>query len=171
MEQVTETTSDANDKPTVERATLNKAESEKVSDWIKQIQKFTNGYLSVSRSEIVNFLIREHKSQLTAKEMNQIKVNHYDPLKHLAWISQELRVALTSEDKDRVTLLQNELKGIELNSSACIKPFSAQSTQTSGFNEETKTIQFKSKRKRKKIDRDSADALSVADLQESVPEA
>jgi len=97
-----------------ERVKLGKTESIKVSAWLKQLDESSNGFLQLTKSDLINFLIREHKEELTTKEISQIRANHYDPIRHLNWITPRLKEALTAHDKEQITRLQDELRSIEL---------------------------------------------------------
>ena len=100
--------------PSIDRAVIGKAEATKSQAWIEQIKEATRGFLNLSKSDLINFLIREHKDELSAKEIVQIRLLNYDPLKHINWISHELRKALAKSDFEMVAVLQSELKQIEL---------------------------------------------------------
>jgi len=123
LESVTEN-KDAEEKRVVappqssDRAVIGKAESLKLQMWIEQIKESTRGFLNPTKSDLVNFLIREHKEELTSREMTQIRSLNYDPVKHINWISQELKAAYSKPDFEMVALLQSELKQIELSPSA-----------------------------------------------------
>lgn len=98
----------------IERASLGKTESDKLDSWIAQIKKSSKGFLSLSRSDVVNFLIRSHRDELLPKECMQIRAENYDPLKHIAWITPQIKAALTKGDSARVAELQEELRGVQL---------------------------------------------------------
>jgi hypothetical protein len=98
----------------VERATLGKEEAEKVAAWLRQLEESSKGFLMLSRSEVVNFIVREHKPELSAREMQQIRSQHYDPIRHLNWITPRLKDALQKNDMAAVAALQDEIRGIEL---------------------------------------------------------
>lgn len=100
--------------PTVERVRLGAVEAAKVASWMKQIEKGTSGFLQLSRSEILNFLIRNKSEQLSGKEINQIRSDHYDPVRHISWIMPQIKLALESGDLKRVAALQSEIRKIEL---------------------------------------------------------
>ncbi len=97
-----------------ERIPLGRTEAEKLDVWLKQINESTSGFLSLTKTDIVNFLIREHKAELALKEMARLRQDHYDPFRHIDWITQALRVALASGDTGMVARLQEEVRGIEL---------------------------------------------------------
>jgi hypothetical protein len=98
----------------VDRVALGKEEAEKVSAWLKQLEDSTSGFLQLSRSDIVNHLIREHKPDISPREMQQIRTHHYDPIRHLNWITPRLKEALKSGDVAVIASLQGEIKSIEL---------------------------------------------------------
>lgn len=100
--------------PEIERVKLGKTESIKVSAWLKQLDESSKGFLQLSKSDLINFLIREHKEELTVKEISQIRANHYDPIKHLNWITPRLKEALTAHDTEQIARLQDEIRSIEL---------------------------------------------------------
>jgi hypothetical protein len=99
---------------TVERVTLGKEEVEKVAAWLKQLEASSSGFLTLSRSDVVNFLIRDRKPELSPKEIQQIRVQHYDPISHLNWITPRLKEAIKKGDTDAVGSIQNEIRRIEL---------------------------------------------------------
>lgn len=98
----------------VDRVTLGAAEKEKLEKWLIQMNSFSKGFLELTRADMVNFLIREHREELTTKELNQLRSDNYDPVKHINWILPKLKEALSSRDTAQVALLQAELRGIEL---------------------------------------------------------
>ncbi len=100
--------------PAPERVTLGKFESEKVAMWLRQIGETSKGFLALSKSDLLNFLIREHKSEFSAKELNGLRVAHCDPIRHIDWITKALKSALATGDAAMVARLQEEIKGVEL---------------------------------------------------------
>ena len=97
-----------------DRVTLGKNESEKVERWLKQIMDSSKGFLALNKSDVVNFLIREHRDDLTAQQHKRLKLDNYDPIKHLNWLSPLIKEALVKGDISRVAELQDELRGVEL---------------------------------------------------------
>ncbi len=100
--------------PEGERVKLGRAESTKIAVWLKQLDEFSKGFLQLTKSDLVNFLIRERKDELTTKEIVQIRTNHYDPIRHLNWITPRLKDVLNSGDADQIARLQDEIRSIEL---------------------------------------------------------
>ncbi len=98
----------------IERAVIGKAESEKLNGWLAQLTDGPKRFIAVTKSDLINFLIRTHRTDLTAKEVSQIRSFNYNPVRHMNWIAQELKDALINSDMTRVAALQNEIKGIEL---------------------------------------------------------
>ncbi len=98
----------------VGRIKIGKVESDKLATLVQQAQGASKGFLALSKSDIVNFLIREQKSELSPKQMQQLRAQFYDPIRHMNWITQALKEALMSGDMATVSNLQGEIKGIEL---------------------------------------------------------
>jgi hypothetical protein len=98
----------------IERVTLGKEEADKVAAWLKQIEESSKGFLILSRADIVNFIIRNYRAVLSAKEIQQVRVHHYDPIRHLNWITPRLKDALERNDVSLVVSLQEEIRSIEL---------------------------------------------------------
>lgn len=97
-----------------ERVTLGQEEGQRVESWLSQVNKYSKGYLTLSKSDIVNFLVRQHKDELTSKELAQIRACHYDPVRHITWITPQIKQALNNGDVARVFELQEELRKVEL---------------------------------------------------------
>lgn len=97
-----------------DRVTLGRTETDKVDGWLLQINSSSKGFLELSRSDIVNFLIRTHKPEFLAKELGQIRADHYDPIKHIAWIAPQIKNAISKGDDARVAELQTELQSVSL---------------------------------------------------------
>jgi len=97
-----------------ERVTLGQEEGQRVEAWLSQVHELSKGYLALSKADIVNFLVRQHKELLTPKELQQIRADHYDPVRHITWITPQIKRALQNGDMERVLELQEELRKVEL---------------------------------------------------------
>jgi len=100
--------------PEIERVKLGRLESQKVTAWLKQLDETSKGFLQLTKSDLVNFLIRERRDELGAKEITQIRALHYDPIRHLNWITPRLKDALTSGDAEQIKSIQEDIRSIEL---------------------------------------------------------
>jgi len=109
-----ETTSDISRRPANDRVTLGENEKRIVESWLVQISEWSKGYFALSKSDIVNFLVREHQTELSHRELSRIKADHYDPIRHINWITPQIRLAIQSSDMARVLELQEELRKINL---------------------------------------------------------
>lgn len=101
-------------KTQIDRVTLNKDESEKINLWLNQIKESTKGFLDLTRSDLVNHLIKSHADELTTKEIKNIRLSHYSLIKHLNWITPQLKRALDENNFELVKSLQVELRGLEI---------------------------------------------------------
>lgn len=98
----------------VDRVTLGPSEAKTIDQWIKQIDDNTRGFLTLSRSDVVNFIIRDHLAELSSRELTRLRSDHYDPIKHIQWITPQIRAALQASDQERVVQLQAELRQVVL---------------------------------------------------------
>ncbi len=131
-------------KSQVDRVTLNKDESEKINTWLQQIKESSKGFLDLTRSDLVNYLIKSHLDVLTAKEIKNIRLAHYSLIKHLNWITPQLKKALEDNNHELVFSLQRELRSLEI---GVIKNAEGASSETekSGLNTTRKQRVKKSK--------------------------
>lgn len=97
-----------------ERVSLVTAECSKVDRWLKQVNESSRGFLTLTRSDVVNFLVRHRKDEFLPKELSLIRADHYDPIRHITWIAPQIKAALQAGNMARVTELQTELRGVEL---------------------------------------------------------
>jgi len=107
-------TSDQKVKTQIDRVTLNKDESEKLNRWLVQIKESSKGFLDLTRSDLVNYLIQSHDDALSTKEIKRIRQANYSLIKHLNWITPQLKKALEDNNQELVFTLQAELRGLEL---------------------------------------------------------
>lgn len=111
---ISEETSKTSKLKNPDRTTLGANESKVVDEWLSQVHKFTKGYLDLTKSDIVNFLVRQHPTELSVKELQSIRIAHYDPIKHITWITPQIKQALSDGNIERVLELQEELRKVEL---------------------------------------------------------
>jgi hypothetical protein len=100
MEQV----NDENVKPVresvvVDRVTLSKDEGEKLDLWLKQIHAAYSGLIKLTKSDLVNYLISEHKAELTKNELKNLKKTHFDQVKFATWALGRLKEAQKNGEK------------------------------------------------------------------------
>jgi hypothetical protein len=150
----------------IERANIGKAELEKINSWIRQLEDSSKGFMALTKSDLVNFLIREHRAELSAKELSQIRADHYDPIRHLNWITPRLKEALQNNDRAVVSDLQAEIKGIELS----VTSIGQESPETNKNCETPSLSRTKQKRVKKSDPIDRPERPSIAELQNDLPE-
>lgn len=128
----------------VDRVTIGNDEAKKVDSWLRQVNQYSKGFLSLTKSDIVNFLIRSRRGDLTPKELLQIRADHYDPIRHITWITPQIKVALSSGDLIRVKELQDELRGVDLHG---VRESVAKSVSDNRYERSTDSRRKKSKTK------------------------
>lgn len=76
---------DAGSKKSPERVLVGDTESKRLDDWIEVVDKKFQGFIKVTKSDLVNFLIRDHHEQLSRDELERIKRSNYDEGRFLTW--------------------------------------------------------------------------------------
>lgn len=149
----------------VERVTLGPEEAEKVAAMLRQVEETSKGFLQLSRSDVVNFLVRERRPELSTRELQQIRHHHYDPVKHLNWLTPRLRDAIQKNDIATVQALQAELRNIELTVVGQAKDIASANASAPAPAPQV------NRRKRGKNDAEILEeAASMKDLQDQLPE-
>ncbi|MDR3608462.1 MAG: hypothetical protein P4M08_13925 [Oligoflexia bacterium] len=97
-----------------ERFSLSEVALSKLDGWCAVARDASRGFLSLSRSDLMSFLIGEHRDELSPSEVKRLRALHYDPIRHIQWITPQIKDALTQGDASRVAELQGELRGVEL---------------------------------------------------------
>lgn len=134
----------------IDRVTLTKEGSEKLNQWLIQVKDSTKGFLDLSKSDLVNFLIQNHSLDLSKKEIKQIRTSHYSLIKHLNWITPQLKKAIEENNQDLVKSLQLELRSLELGVIAgATNEYIVGTTDTSAENLLKKEFGVKKQRRKK----------------------
>jgi hypothetical protein len=97
-----------------ERFSLSEGALAKLDGWSAMARDASRGFLSLSRSDLMSFLIGEHRDELSPSELKRLKTLHYDPIRYIQWITPQIKDALAQGNADRVAELQGELRGVEL---------------------------------------------------------
>ena len=147
-----------------ERVSLGKIESAKLVNWIGQLDSHSKGFVALSKADFVNFLIRQHRDELTNKEMNQIRSDHYDPIRHINWITPRLKDALLKNDLEQVALLQEEIRGIDISIMASAKAVGIGDAQIVA----PKQTRTKIKKEKNKALKNAAEAAADADFSDKL---
>ena len=88
--------------------------SDILKKWRMHIKGSTKVFLDLTKSDLVNFLIKSHSEDLSAKEIKKVRLSHYSLIRHLNWITPQLKKAYEENDIEQVRSLQLELRSLEL---------------------------------------------------------
>jgi len=77
----------------IERVILNNAEAELVNKWVLELNERTDGLIRFTKADVVNFLIENHGSDLSAVEVAAISRKCYDEAKWLGWGLAKIKAA------------------------------------------------------------------------------
>lgn len=76
---------DIGSKKSPERVLVGDTESKRLDEWIEVVDKKFQGFIKVTKSDLVNFLILDHQEQLSRDELERIKRTNYDEGRFLTW--------------------------------------------------------------------------------------
>lgn len=147
------------------RIAINENEWQILGAWLEQVNKASQGFLILTKADIAGFLIRNHTKELSKKEIQQIRMDNYDPIRHMQWIAPQLKAALQSGDHQKVLILQEELKQVEI--SIVDKVSRGEST----ISETAAKRKYKQRKKQLNQDQIAANNTDgIQELQSEIPE-
>ena len=97
-----------------DRIRLSPAHVAKVDAWIKQACEGKREFIVINRSDVVAFLVGDRPDALSSRDLQRLRTQRYDPIRHIAWLMPQLKTALGSGDAETVSALQTELRSVEL---------------------------------------------------------
>jgi hypothetical protein len=74
-----------------ERIAISKEGSERLDQWISDLEKQNKG-IRITRADIVNFLLLDHPETLSSEERSKLGNAHFDDVKFGFWIARTLRM-------------------------------------------------------------------------------
>lgn len=84
-ETVENSSVDPSSKKSSDRVLVGDNESKRLDEWIEVVDKKFQGFIKVTKSDLVNFLILDHHEQLSRDELERIKRSNYDEGRFLTW--------------------------------------------------------------------------------------
>ena len=84
-----------NPKPKVrhpDRVTLTPASLTRLAEWAKELEGHMKGS-RVTKSDLVNFLVLSHSAQLSEREIEKLKTEHFDEVRFAEWALRQLKTA------------------------------------------------------------------------------
>ena len=78
--------------PHPDRVTLNSETLVRLREWAGQLAPQLKGY-RVTRSDLVNWLVARHTSELSQAETKELEQKFFDPVKALEWTLSQLKGA------------------------------------------------------------------------------
>lgn len=76
-----------------ERIVLRKEEYQKLELWINELNTKFDGMIRLTKSDLANFLIRQHAESLSEVEVSVLEAEHYDEVRWLNWALGKIREA------------------------------------------------------------------------------
>ena len=88
-----------------DRVVLTNPESDKVQKWMQMLNEHLDGAVRLTRSDLVNFIIREHSDDFSDLEIKKIESEFYSEIRWLNWATAKVRTA----NKEGIKLSLNDL--------------------------------------------------------------
>ena len=89
----------------VDRIVLRRFEQQRLSLWVDKLNEKFDGAIRLSKSDLANFLIRHHESDLTEDEIRNVESEFFDEVRWLSWALNKIR----SAKREGVDLALSEL--------------------------------------------------------------
>ena len=93
------------DQDNVDRIVLKRLERSKLDSWLAQLNEKFDGMIRFTKSDLANFLIRNHANDLNDDEIDTLASEHYDEMRWLNWAVAKIRKA----KKEGIQLSLDEL--------------------------------------------------------------
>lgn len=97
--------SSGRDSDNVDRIVLRRAESVKLEGWMATLNARFGGMVKVTKSDLANFVIRQHAASLSDAEIDSLESEHFDEVRWLNWALVKIRQA----KKEGLVLSLNDL--------------------------------------------------------------
>lgn len=80
----------------LERVTISDDLKEKLSLLCSQANEALQGFVTVTKSDIINFILNSHSETLSKPEIEALKAEHFDELRFANWLAAKIRDARES---------------------------------------------------------------------------
>lgn len=74
-----------------DRVTLTPATSQKVNDWLDQLNDKFKGLIEINKSDLVNYFLDKQSDVLNRDQIEKIKTAHYDEVRFMQWALQKIK--------------------------------------------------------------------------------
>lgn len=97
----------------VDRIILKREERDKLDRWLQSLTQKYDGMIKFSKSDLANFLIREHSENLSELEAKLLGAEHYDEMRWINRAVEKVRLAKRSGAELTLEELMTKRKPIE----------------------------------------------------------
>ncbi len=73
-----------------DRVTLTPEALTRLAEWMGELEEHLKGS-RVTKSDLVNFLVLSHSAQLSEREIDQLKSQHFDEVRFAEWALRQLK--------------------------------------------------------------------------------
>ena len=79
----------------LERVTIDDTLKEKLARLTGMANDSLDGVCSVSKSDVVNFILKMHPEELSKSQILELKKAHFDVVKYLSWLKNKAKTSLS----------------------------------------------------------------------------
>ena len=77
--------------PQQDRVTLTPQVSQKVNNWLTQLNDKFNGLIEINRSDLTNYFLDRQPDILNRDQIEKVKAAHYDEVRFMSWALQKMK--------------------------------------------------------------------------------
>ena len=74
-----------------ERVTVAETLKLKLDRWVSDANTHFDGVVSVSKSDLINLLVKQHDDTLSVEELHELRREHYDEVKLASWLLEKVK--------------------------------------------------------------------------------
>ena len=113
MEKIEQPNSKPKTKP-IERITIDDTLKEQLSKLTAQANDALQGVASISKTDIVNFVLRQRSDTFSKAELKELRALHFDEIKFSQWMTLQLRKAQSTGEAITIKeLLERNISMLE----------------------------------------------------------
>lgn len=81
-----------------ERVTVADKIKDKLDKWVQQANDLFEGVITITKSDIINMLIKQHEEILSLAELQILHCDHYDEIKVATWLLEKVKESKRNGD-------------------------------------------------------------------------
>lgn len=96
----------------LERVTIDDLLKEKLATLAAMANDSLEGVCSISKSDVVNLILKMHPDELSKNQILELKKTHFDLVKYLSWLKKEAKATLSQGSEVSLNELLSKSSGL-----------------------------------------------------------